>query len=231
MSASGFYKSFIIGDLRPPVQILSWNIDGVNRSGFRHIESGVYKPTAKIGLVGGFTAQHESGVALSFGSPYVMDSDFYSNTACITINMGEVNSNHASYFNKASGIGHSFKAFNMRFWLHNYTAFSGYSPEVYYKKSSSWLRGHHIESLTPGANPIPLSMPSEQNIFVKGSTVFINGEYKDAEFSDFIYLSILFPSGNYILGTYGGLGSGNFRFKLSYDWTDASANVLSTDSE
>lgn len=231
MPPSGFYQTEIIGNLRPPAQILQWDIDEVNPSGYRHIESGVYKPDAKLGLRGGFTAQKESGVALDFGEIYANENGFYTDTVCMTFNLGEVNDHPDSYFNNADGIGTNFKTFNMKFWMSNMTAFTdkGYNPDFYYKTFNIWQSGISLKSDTPGVLVVPSALPSLQNIYSKNSQIFISGVYREAEFSNFIYTVGKFPSGVYELGSYGGLGSGNFIFRLTYDWTNIDANVLPTD--
>jgi len=234
MSVSGFYKTEVIGALRPPIQVIQWNINRPSPSGWRQVESGVYKPTAKLGWRGGFTAQHESGVALDFGDIYVntnQDSSFYTDTVCLTINQGEINSNPSGFFDQASGVGTGYKIYGMRFWLHNYDAISGYQPTFYYITHRTWHRGLHLTSGTAGVLSMPLSMPASQNIYKNGSDIFMSGVFKDRQFSDYIYAVALFPSGDYTLGTYGSLGGGDFTFKVSYDWTSQSANVLPTDME
>lgn len=227
--SSGFFPTEVRGRLRVPGAIWQWNIDGPNPSGYKHFESGVYKPSAKIAFVGGFTAQRESGVALNLGSVYANNNGFYSDTVAMTFNFGEVNSHPSSFFNRASGIGTNFKGFNLRFWQYNISAISGYSPTFYYFTSSEWRQGFHLLSSTPGAQVLGSVMPATQNIFTSNG-LFVSGVFKDREFSDFIYLVGKFPSGvTYTLGTYGGLGSGNLRFAFSYDWTGIDANVLTTD--
>jgi hypothetical protein len=232
MAASGFYADSVVGALRPPAQILQWDISKQDPSGFKHVESGVYTPLAKLGNVGGFQAQSESGVALDFGSVYISSEQvvsFYSKTACFTFNLGEVNTHPDSYFDQGSGINSTgYKVFNTRFWLHNHDAISGFLPTYYYLTSKHWRTGFVLTSGTSGVLTIPQSMPASQNILFQGR-IFASGAYSDTEFSDFIYARILFPSGIYTHGVYGGLGSGNFTFKISYDWTALAANVGSGD--
>lgn len=230
---SGFYPTEVIGKLRPAANVLSWDRDYVDPSGYRHRESGIYKPDAKIGNMGGFPAQHESGVALSFGEVQPVTAGFYTETAIITLNLGEINGNPASYFNLAQdNVGANLKIFNLKFWLASSGAFSskGYKPTFYYLPAKTWDRGRQIRSTTPGVAVVPLSMPASQNIFSKNNNIYISGCYKDLEFSHYIYIVGKFPAGTYELGEYGGLGSGNFIFKLSYDWTDKDATTLVGDT-
>ncbi len=229
MSVSGFYKTDVIGKLRPPAQILSWFNIMLNPSGWRHIESGVYKPIAKSGLVGGFQAQQASGTPLSFGHIYVNDNGFYTDTAVVTFNLGEVNSNKYSYFYKCPTIGQNFKAFNMKFWLMSSGAFSGCSPTFLFKTFPIWQSGLNLRSETSGVQVVPLSLPSTQNVFTKGSNIYVSGCYLEKEFTNFIYIVGKFPSGSYILGTYGDRKKRDFIFRLSYDYTDINANTLYTD--
>jgi hypothetical protein len=210
--------------------ISCWNKDNADPSGYRHFESGIYKPAAKIGNVGGFPAQLESGVALDFGEAIVDSSGFYTETAIITLNLGEVNKNPASYFNLCLGsIGTRFKAFNIKLWLASSGAFAGYSPTFYFLPSKTWDKGRRITSSTPGVQVVPLSAPVSQNIFSKNNNIYISGCYKDLEFTHYVYIVGKFPPGSYSLGEYGGLGSGNFTFKASYDYTDIDANTIGVD--
>lgn len=241
MAVSGFYSNQVIGSLRAGGQISQWNHNSVNPSGHRHHESGVFKADAKyVPFRGGFTAQKESGVAIDFGQVLASNSGFQTDAVILTFNLGEVNSHTDSYFNKmvdASSIGTNFKAFNMRFWVGNLTAFSGIpNPTFYFLRSSEWredfdfqpfISGIQMLGLSSGVQQLPLIMPEDQNIYAKtNEIVFISGNFKEKEFTEFIYIRGVFPSGNYLLGTYGGLGLNTFTFKFSYDYTDINANVI-----
>jgi len=230
MIASGFFNTYILGKLRPPAQILQFNIDGMESSGIKHVESGVYKPYAKTGLCGGFEAQHASGVSLDFGETIPSTNGFYSKTICFTFNQGEVNSHPDSYFATASGIGQDFKVFNVKCWSSNLSAFGTNRPTWYYLPSKAWRRSFSLSSGTAGVQILPSVMPTLYNIpTLSPNAVFISGCYRDSEFSRFVYIVGLFPSGQYELGTYGGQSVGDFKFRLSYDWTGIKANVLDTD--
>lgn len=243
---SGFFPTAVSGALRAAGQVEQWNETKPSPIGFRHWESGQYKPSAKgfvtgepDGLAGGFDAQKESGRAIEFGQTFVNESGFTSPTVVLTFNLGEINSNPDSFFDimlSEGSVSPDFIAFNMRFWLDNRTAFTdpGYDPTFYFLQQSGWTRDLTLTSGTAGAQPVPSALPVEQNIFVNGNEIFSSGSYKEQEVSNFIYVAAEFPalpSGSiYELGTYGGLGSGNFRFKLSYEWTGIDANVRVTDT-
>lgn len=229
---SGFFTDIVLGPLRPPAQIEQWNIDANDPFGFKHWESGNYLPNAKIGLVGGFDAQFESGQSLNFGQTEASDTGFLTDTIVFTFNLGEVNTNVDSFFDEmiaASSVGTNFKAFNMKFWVGDLTAFSATgiaNPVFHMRQSSGWLRGF---SVVPGAAnvvPVPSSLPSSGNIFSKSTGAFVSGVYNNFEFSNYVYLRGEFPSGVTPLGTYGGLGQKTFTFNFSYDWTDINAAVL-----
>jgi hypothetical protein len=232
---SGFFETSVVGPLRVPGQILQWDRDKVNPSGFRHWESGEYKPDAKIGLVGGFAAQRESGNALDFGLVDVVDAGFLTDTIVFTFNLGEVNSHENSFFNQmvaASSVGTNFKAFNMKLWVGDLTAFTASgvpTPIFHMRNSAQWIQGLRISPNNSGVVVVPSSLPISGNIFSRNNNTFISGAYQDLQFSHFIYLVGEFPSGTFPLGTYGGLGDSDFTFKFSYDWTDINANVLATD--
>lgn len=242
---SGFYATEVVGRLRTPSQVLQWNISRPDPSGLRHWESGVYKPAAKgfpgerklpDGLRGGFTAQLESGAAINFGEILVDNSGFLTNTVALTFNLGEVNGHPDSFFdimNSSGSVGTNFKAFGLRFWLNNFSAFdrnpSGI-PIFYFLTSADWQRDLSLTPTTQGIQIVPSSLPSSQNLFSKDDNVFVSGAYLEQEFSHYLYIVGSFPSGvDYGLGTYGGLGSGIFTFRFSYDWSGIDANVRSTD--
>ncbi len=236
MAASGFFADLVLGPLRPPAQIMQWDRNAISPIGFRHWESGEYRADAKIGLVGGFTAQSESGRALDFGQVNAVDAGFLTNTLVLTFNLGEVNLNPASFFDQmviASSVGTQFKAFNMKFWIGNLTAFTDVSglptPTFHFSLSSGWQQGIQINPGDPGVLVLPSSLPPSGNIFNETTDVFISGVYKDLEHSDFVYLRGQFPSGNFTLGTYGGSNQRDFTFRFTYDWTGIDARVLNTD--
>lgn len=243
-AGSGFFPTEVVGALRAPAQIEQWTISRPNPSGLRNNESGVYKPAAKgvtplaaDGLRGGFTAQMESGIPIDFGQSIPNESGFISNTAVITFNLGEVNGHPDSFFNElfaVSGVGTEFKAFNMRFWLSDFSIFESRNPSgipiFYYLNSAEWRRNFKLTPSTVGAQVVPSSMPITQNWFSKADNVFVSGAFREREFTHFLYLVAQFPSGTpYQLGTYG--GSSGFKMQFSYDWTGIDANVLSTDLE
>lgn len=228
MVNSGFYPTFVLGQLRAPGEIIDWSRNEIDPSGFRHHASGHYKSAARQNLVGGFTAQMESGHALSFGSPIVVQSGFKTETAVFTFNLGEVNSHIDSYFNEmvaASSVG-NFKAFGFRLWKGNLSAFIGPDPELYFRNSAEWRRGYILEKNHSGVLVLPSSFPTYPNIFAKIDDLsYISGAFKEKEFTHFIYMRGFFPSGNYVLGTYGGLGQSDFTINFSYDYTALDANV------
>ncbi len=231
MSVSGFYPASVTGCLRAPGEVIAWDLGKPDPSGHRQWESGVYKPSAKIGWAGGFQAQQESGVVVDFGDVYVNDTaGFYTDTVCLTFNLGEVNGNPASFFNLIpTEIGTDFKAYDFRFWIANSGAFTGYSPKFYYKTYRTWQGNLALRSDTAGVAEVPNSLPAAQNVFTKNGKIYTSGSYNEVEFTHFIYVVGKFPPGTYVLGTYGGLGSGNFRFRTTYNYTDINANVYSTD--
>ncbi len=232
---SGFFTDSVLGPLRPPAQIEQWDKDANDPFGFRHWESGNYKPDAKIGLVGGFDAQFESGIVLNFGQTEISDVGFFTDTIVFTFNLGEVNSHPDSFFDQmivASSVGTNFKAFNMKFWVGDLTAFTATGiaiPIFHMRQSSGWLKGFNVTPAGPSVEIVPSSLPSSGNVFSKMSSVFISGVYQDIELSNFIYLRGQFASGVTPLGTYGGLGDKTFTFNFSYDWTNIDANVLISD--
>ena len=91
-SLSGFYASTVVGDMRPPALTAHWRVGRNDPSGFRHRESGNFKTGARVQSVGGMSIQNITTNLLDFGSTVASTSGwFYSNTAVLTLNMGEVN--------------------------------------------------------------------------------------------------------------------------------------------
>ncbi len=232
---SGFFTDTVLGPLRPPAQIQQWDRDANDPFGFRQWESGNYKPNAKIGLVGGFDAQLESGNVLNFGEVTTNDNGFLTDTVVFTFNFGEVNAHPDSFFDQmvaASSVGTNFKAFNMRLWRGSVSAFTSTgapTPVFHFLQSSGWKRGFTV---TPGGadtSIVPTAIPPSGNIFANQTGVFVSGVYQDVSFSNFIYMRGKFPAGAFTLGTYGGLGESTFTFNFSYDWTDINAAVLVSD--
>ncbi len=232
---SGFFTDTVLGSLRPPAQIQQWDRDANDPFGFRHWESGNYKPDAKLGLVGGFDAQFESGNVLNFGEIVTNDIGFLTDTVVFTFNFGEVNSHTDSFFDQmvsASSVGVNFKAFNMRLWQGSVSAFTSTSvpvPTFHFLQSSGWKKGFNVTPSGVDTFVMPTSAPPSGNILANQTGVFISGVYQDLSFSNFIYMRGQFPSGAFALGTYGGLGAKTFTFNFSYDWTDIEAAILVSD--
>lgn len=254
VAQSGFFTDTVLGHLRPPGQIMQWNIASPNPSGFRHAESGAIRRTAQFGNRGGFTAQKESGIPINFGNIIVESGlAFQTNTTALTFNFGQVNSNPLSrfnnMFNNGSGtVGTDLVGFNFRIWIGNLTAFdiaavSGETlfstrPIFHFHESAEWRRNYQLSleiSGVPvsGVFIVPSSMPNSPNISSRGNDISISGSFVDREFTNFIYVRGFFPElplgQNYRLGTYGGLGEETFRIKFSYDYTALDANIINPD--
>jgi len=175
---SGFFPTEVIGHLRPPGQIIQWNIGAPNPSGLRHVESGAIKRTGHLSNRGGFTAQQESGIEIDFGDTFINDgSGFATDTVNLTFNFGEVNANILSrfdrLFNQGSGeVGTDFTAFNFRYWVGNLSAFnvvsvsgdppgvtiSGVKPSFFFRESAEWRQNFKLEltEISGGVSGAPL---------------------------------------------------------------------------
>jgi len=128
-----------------------------------------------------------------------------------------------------SGVHDNFKLFNIKLWLENNSAFSGINSTVYYKTDKNWLHGQTLNEQTSGVLPIPTSLPSAYNVPIGyDSRVYASGAFRDDQVSEFVYLFIHF-SGGVTLGTYGSQSLKDFRFRVTYDWTDWDASILATD--
>lgn len=229
-SLSGFYENQVVGDVRPPAQATHWRIDRPDPSGYRHRESGVYKPSSKVRLVGGMDIQAITLNTLDFGNvSYTSSGWMHTDTLAITLNQGEVNSNTSSYFYNMSGVNQDYKLFNMKFWMPYQTAFSGFdSTTFYYKTTRGWLRGDALTRDSAGITVVPSSLPSSPNIYAGNDVLFVSGVHKDVGYSHYLYLFGAF-SGSAPLGTYGTPASDDFLFRITYDWTNKEAAVLDTD--
>ncbi len=239
---SGFYSDQVCGALRPSVQIGEWfHIGKPDPEPFRHIESGVFKPSAKNPtsaqdlsanfLRGGFRAQSQSGIPIDFGEVIpTSGSSFLTKTVALSLNMGEINLDPRSFFSTlhaSSGVGDNFRAYNFRFFANNLNVFNQNTslPTFYYQMSSGWIPNYSVNTAT--ACVVPSGLPDVQNVLVKGTEIAISGSHNNADFTNYIYLAAEFPNDTYRLGTYGVSG---FQFKFSYDYTSAGAVVRPTDS-
>ena len=177
VAQSGFFPTQVVGHLRPSAQIVQWNIASPNPSGLRHVESGAIKRTANVNNRGGFTAQKESGVAIDFGNKFVEDGDsFESDTACLTLNFGQVNENVLSHFDQMynNGSGEAAKSltgFNFRFWVGQLSAFdvlavsggspiSGTKPSMFFRESAEWRQGYVLTRTEPSGLTSSGTFPS-----------------------------------------------------------------------
>ncbi len=175
--ASGFFPTEVVGHLRPSAQIIQWNIAAPNPSGLRHVESGAIKRVAHVSNRGGFTAQKESGIEIDFGDVFVNDgSGFATDTAALTLNFGEINSNVLSRFDGMfnSGSGNTttnLVGFNFRYWVGNLSAFDimsvsgnpglpagAVSPAFFFRESAEWRTGFKLEltEISGGISGAPL---------------------------------------------------------------------------
>jgi hypothetical protein len=215
---SGIYQAVIIGDLRPKIMCLqfhpgvilgprTWNI--ILPSGHSDVEQ----------LAGScpFIPIEPSGF-LNFGSGLnvVESGGFVSRTAAFIF---------MPRFDEASGISSNISVFNMKLWLETYTAFSGLAEEPYVQMlpSGVWRRNLILESGAYGAYEVPHTLPDDPNVMRIDGAPWMSGVGQER--SQIIYSSLIFPSGEYQVGRYGGLGTGTFRWRFTYDWTARDAHI------
>jgi|GEM_PF-4354083 len=215
---SGVYQNVIIGDIRPKILCLqfkpgvilgprTWNI--ILPSGHSDIEQ----------FAGScpFVSIKPSGF-LNFGSGLnvVGQDGFVSRTAAFIF---------MPRFDDASGISEDISIFNMKLWLENDTAFSGLINEPYIQMlpSGIWRRNLILTSGAHGAYEVPRSLPSNPNIMRIDGAPWMSGVGQER--TQIIYASLIFPSGTYQVGRYGGLGIGTFRWRFTYDWTSEDAHI------
>jgi hypothetical protein len=128
-------------------------------------------------------------------------------------------------FDNASGISEDISVFNMKLWIENDTAFSGLTTEPYIQMlpSGIWRRNLTLESGAYGAYEVPRALPDDPNIMRIDGVPWLSGVGQER--TQIIYSSMIFQSGTYPVGRYGGLGAGTFRWRFTYDWTAEFAHI------
>jgi hypothetical protein len=124
-------------------------------------------------------------------------------------------------YSRISDLGDASGIFNMRFFLHNVTAFGAGTYRFLEQKEF-----HFVPSLTlnSSANNTPTVVPSNANL----SGTITEPEFPlgkpwmsgllDNDVSQYIYLAV--EAGVDVpVGTYGGAGAGTFRYRVLYDFS------------
>jgi hypothetical protein len=123
-------------------------------------------------------------------------------------------------------VSGGFNIFNMKLWIENDSAFNGLPGQPYIQMlpSGVWVRNLNLGSGQYGAYEVPRSVPENPNVFRADGQAWMSGVGQQQR-TQIIYASIVFPSGEYPVGQYGGLGLGTFRWRFTYDWTDQYARL------
>lgn len=207
-----------ISQARPAATIWEWDTTKVDPTGYRHIESGLYKPAAKTQVIGGFSAQNEASGVLSLLSQADLSpsSDVTGGTKCVTVSVSDPN---GLYFDTATeSIAEDRGIYNAMMWMNDTSALSasGISPTVHYRKQSTWEKDIALASGTSGVAPFPTNLGSAISL---GD---INSRMTDSEISNYVYMFVELPSGTYGPGTVGG-SSGGFSVRVTYDFSGEGA--------
>jgi len=199
----------------PPVLVWSWDTSKVDPSGYRHIDSGVYKPGAKSDLIGGFDSNQSSGVALNVltQTDLTPSATVVGGTKALTVSLGLPADSHFSSAN-AGAVGSSLRIYNIKMWLNDKSDLtaSGVTPTLYYRSDSSWTKGIALTSASSGVAAFPETEGSGISLGV------VNSGNADLEITNYVYTFLELPSGTYEQGVLGGLGGG-YEIRVSYDFT------------
>ena len=118
--------------------------------------------------------------------------------------------------------------FNMKLWIDNDNAFSGLqalglSPHFQMLPSGEWITNLSLSSGQYGAFAVPTALPADPNVARIDGAPWLSGV--GFERTQIIYSNIIFQSGTYPTGRFGGLGEGDFHWRFTYDWADENAHI------
>ncbi len=200
---------------RPPTVVYSWDTSKLDPSGYRHVESGAYRPAAKSDLIGGFNKQAESGVALNLATLTDLNpsSTVVGDTKALTVSLGAPSGQN--FDNATAGdIVDGLRVYNIKMWMNDTSdvSASGINPTVYYRTDSAWTKDIALTSASSGVQAFPISEASGISLGSVESTL------EDSEITSYVYLFVELPSGAYNQGVVGGLGGG-YEIRVSYDFT------------
>lgn len=200
---------------RPPVAVHSWDTSKNDPYGYRHIESGPYKPAAKGDLVGGFSKQNGSNTPLTVFSSENLDLGSTTNGGTKAVNVSLALPSGAGFSSASAGdIVDGLNIYNVTMWLNDQSgaSASGISPSLYYKKSSSWLGDVALTPASGGVSGFPTTQVS--GIALGDITT---GSNSDQSSTDYVYLFVELPSGSYGPGVVGGPDN-DYSIRISYDF-------------
>ena len=221
---SGIYSFGLTGRIRPKILCVQYKRDLIfGPSGWNIIlPSGHYSVESLPGSCAAISIQPSGTLNFGSGVTPVTEDPFVSNTIPFVF-MPKTDKNNPS-------ISEEITIFNMKLWIENKTAFTDQSlnPYIQMKPSGIWRRNLVLTSGYAGAFEVPSSLPAAQNIFRKDGNTWMSG-IGQQQITQIIYSSIIWASGSYPVGHYGGIGLGTFRWRFTYDWTDEFANLTTDD--
>lgn len=173
----------------PTVQFLQFDKD-VDPSGYRDI------PASSI-------QQLNTSITgfLDFGNANTTTSGVISETKMLIFRVSDMGD--------ASGV------YNLRFFLHNASAFNTGNYRFLYNRTTHFQGAGYQLSLTD--LDIPTSEPLVQNVLSTSGTPTLSGIF-DGHVSQYIYLAVYVDT-DVPYGTYGGGGAGSFRYRMLYDFS------------
>lgn len=118
--------------------------------------------------------------------------------------------------------------FNMKLWIDDSTAFtdmraSGLDPYFQMLPSGQWVTNLALSSGQHGAFAVPTSLPNNPNIARIDGAPWLSGV--GFERTQIIYSNIIFPSGTYPTGRFGGLGENDFHWRFTYDFASEHSHI------
>jgi hypothetical protein len=173
----------------PTVEFIQFNKD-VDPSGFRHLAASGIK-VLDTSITG----------CLDFGNANTTTSGALGDTAMCVFRVSDMGD--------ASGV------YNLRFYLHNASAFDAGNYRFLHKIDTHWQGGGFQLGL--GDADIPVTEPTTQNVLSTSGQPTLSGIF-DGHVSQYIYLSV-FVDTDVPFGTYGGCAAGSFRYRMIYDFS------------
>jgi len=103
---------------------------------------------------------------------------------------------------------------NMKFYLISTSDWTTGDFRFLMDNSNTWTQN---KALTTSDDEVPTSPPSSQNYFRLGGGTQITGSGQVDGLGQWLYLAV-YAGTNVPDGTYGGVGDGGFRMRVSYDY-------------
>jgi hypothetical protein len=195
-TTSGIIGSYVFATRDVPLlNIYEWDVSETSPIGYRNVVSGVASFVKQLNVA---SPMEFEDTILDFTDS--ITTSYTATMQCITFGLANT----------------PFNISNFRFWIPSGTALTLDSgAHVEYAASGIWIPNATLPS--GYGTVVPISIPSERNIYRQDDTLaYLQGQ-SDSDVSQFIYISLSVPSGH-SLGRWGQGGSGTLDFRISYDW-------------